>query len=215
MARSDIHLDATLRHLGAAYYESLHGRATRTDVARALDAVRQDIGERDGHRPGEPVSPAGAPRAREAGGRPRASRWTRRVRDVMTTSVLTADRITPYKDIARLLAEHRVSGVPVLTMGRHVAGVVTEADLLAVEDKDARRARMAASAAGRLRWPGRRKRHQGLTAGELMSAPAITIHADATIPGAARVMNTHHIRRLPVVDTDGKLVGASSAAATC
>ena len=59
----------------------------------------------------------------------------------MTTSVVTIDRITPYKEIAQLLAEHRISGVPVLTMGRHVAGIVSEADLLAAEDSHARRAR--------------------------------------------------------------------------
>ena len=46
-----------------------------------------------------------------------------------------------------------------------------------------------------------------LTAGAMMTAPAITIGPDATIPAAARLMNTHHIRRLPVIDEDGKLVG--------
>ena len=51
----------------------------------------------------------------------------------MTTPVVTVDRITPYKEIARLLAEHRVSGLPVLKMGRGPAGVVTEADLLAAQ----------------------------------------------------------------------------------
>ena len=49
-----------------------------------------------------------------------------------------------------------------------------------------------------------------LTAGTLMTAPAITIGPDATIPAAARLMNTHHVRRLPVVDEDGKLVGIVS-----
>jgi len=43
-----------------------------------------------------------------------------------------------------------------------------------------------------------------------MTAPAITIGPDATIPAAARLMNTHHIRRLPVIDQDGKLVGIVS-----
>ena len=43
MARTDIHLDAMLRHLGAAYYESLHGRATRSDVNRALDTVEEHL----------------------------------------------------------------------------------------------------------------------------------------------------------------------------
>jgi hypothetical protein len=45
MTRTDAHLDATLRHLGAAYYESLHGRAARSDVARALDTVEEHLGE--------------------------------------------------------------------------------------------------------------------------------------------------------------------------
>ena len=61
----------------------------------------------------------------------------------MTTSVVTVDRITPYQEIDRLLTEHRISGVPVLMMGRQVAGVVSEADLLAAEDERPRRARMA------------------------------------------------------------------------
>ena len=69
-------------------------------------------------------------------------RWHRRVRDVMTTSVVTVDRITPYKEIAYLMAEHKVSALPVLIMGRHVAGVVSEADLLAVEEKHAAQARI-------------------------------------------------------------------------
>ena len=45
MTRTDTHLDAMLRHLGAAYYESLHGRATRSDVARALDTVEEHLNE--------------------------------------------------------------------------------------------------------------------------------------------------------------------------
>ena len=45
MPRTDIHLDAMLRHLGAAYYESLHGRATHADVTRALDTVEEHLNE--------------------------------------------------------------------------------------------------------------------------------------------------------------------------
>ncbi len=200
MARTDIHLDAMLRHLGAAYYESLHGRATRSDVDRALDTVEEHLHEQAA-RPARP-----APARHDDG--PRHRRWARRVSDVMTTSVVTVDRITPYQEIDRLLTERRISGVPVLMMGRQVAGVVTEADLLAAEDESARRARLA-GAIGR-RWRLRKPPHVSLTAGALMTAPAITIGPDATIPAAARLTNTHHIRRLPVVDEDGKLVGIVS-----
>jgi CBS domain-containing protein len=206
MARTDVHLDAMLRHLGAAYYESLHGRATRTDVARALDTVEEHLNEQPQH-PG-PARVQGHPHPAHHGTEVRHRRWARRVSDVMTTSVVTVDRITPYQEIDRVLTEHRISGLPVLKMGREVAGVVTEADLLAAEDETNRRARMASSIGGR--WLHRKQPHVSLTAGTLMTAPAITIAPDATVPAAARLMNAHHLRRLPVVDEDGKLVGIVS-----
>ena len=197
MTRADTHLDAMLRHLGAAYYESLHGRAARSDVARALDTVEEHLGEQG------PPAPK-APRHEEL----RKRRWARRVSDVMTTAVVTVDRITPYQDIDRLLTRHRISGVPVLKMGREVVGVVSETDLLAAEDETRRQARMAGSM-GR-RWHLRRQQHMRLTADALMTSPAVTIGADATIPAAARLMNTHHIARLPVIDEKGKLIGIVS-----
>jgi len=207
MARTDVHFDAMLRHLGAAYYESLHGRATRADVARALDTVEEHLNEQSQH-PG-PARTSTRPHPAHQGHEVRHRRWARRVSDVMTTSVVTVDRITPYQEIDRLLTEHRISGVPVLKMGREVAGVVTEADLLAAEDETSRQARMASSL-GQRHLLRKQQPHVSLTAGTLMTAPAITIGPDATIPAAARLMNTHHIRRLPVVDEDGKLVGVVS-----
>jgi CBS domain-containing protein len=206
MARTDIYLDAMLRHLGAAYYESLHGRAARSDVARALDTVEQHLNEKSPH--AAPAKVPVRPQPDRHGDEPRHRRWARKVGDVMTTSVVTVDRITPYQEIDRLLTEHRISGMPVLKMGREVVGVVSEADLLAAEDETSRRARMDSSI-GRRRLL--HKPPQGsLTAGTLMTSPAVTIGPDATIPAAARLMNTHRIRRLPVVDEEGKLIGMVS-----
>ncbi len=202
MSRTDEYLDAMLRHLGAAYYESLHGRAARSDVARALDTVEEHLNEQ-GKR--TTAHPQATPHPAHHTGGPRHSRWARRVSDVMTTSVVTVDRITPYQEIDQSLARHKISGVPVLKMGRHVVGVVSESDLLAAEDKTARQARLDAQSPRR--WRLRQPRRTGLTAETLMTTPAITIHPDATIPSAARLMNTHHVRRLPVVDSEGKLVG--------
>ena len=206
MARTDIHLDAMLRHLGAAYYESLHGRATRSDVVRALDTVEEHLNEQSPH--SGPARVPASPHPAHPGTEVRRRRWARRVSDVMTTSVVTVDRVTRYQEIDRLLTQHRISGVPVLKMGREVAGVVTEADLLAAEDETSRRARMARSIGGR--WLRRRPPQVSLTAETLMTAPAITIGPDATIPAAARLMNTHRVRRLPVVDEQDKLVGIVS-----
>jgi CBS domain-containing protein len=206
MNRRDAHFDAMLRHLGAAYYESLHGRATAADVARALGSVEEHVGEpvpeaASGATAAHPPGQGGEEDARHH------PRWHRRVRDVMTTSVVTVDRITPYKEIVTLLAEHRISAVPVLTMGRHVAGVVSEADLLALEEQHARAAR--GGLPGVLHRPGH-DRHAGHTAADLMTSPAVTIHPDATIPAAARLMNSHHVRRLPVVNADKALIGIVS-----
>ena len=200
MTRADAHLDATLRHLGAACYESLHGRAARSDVARALDTVEEQLGEQG------PPAPKPHPAAHHEELRKR--RWARRVSDVMTTKVVTVDRITPYQEIDRLLTRHRISGVPVLKMGREVVGVVSETDLLAAEDERRRQARMAISI-GR-RWHLHKQPYVRLNASTLMTSPAITIGPDATIPGAARLMNTEHISRLPVVDDKGRLVGIVS-----
>ena len=208
MSRQDDHLDAMLRHLGAAYYESLHGRASTADVARALDSVEEHTG--DQLTSGSAKSARKTTREHEParGAKQHHGRWHHRVKDVMTASVITVDRITPYKEIAGLLAKHHINSVPVLILGRHVAGVVSEADLLAVEDKRERDARQHAE--GGLHLHLTRQKHWGLTAEELMSSPAITIHADASLPSAARTMNTHHLKQLPVVKPDGTLEGVVS-----
>ncbi|HUK67932.1 MAG TPA: CBS domain-containing protein [Streptosporangiaceae bacterium] len=200
MNRRDAHLDAMLRHLGAAYYESLHGRASASDVKRALNTVEDHVAEQGGRRPRGPAAgPAGGPRR---------GRRHRTVGDVMTTSVVAVDRVTPAKEIASLIAQREVSAVPVLTMGRRVAGVVSETDLLRIEDQRARRAR----ALGDRRVPRWRSRRRpwGVTAGALMTSPAVTIGPDATIHAAARVMSQHHLKQLPVVDPAGVLIGIVS-----
>src|SRR5262249_58778893 len=134
-------------------------------------------------------------------GQKRHGRWHSRVQDVMTASVVTVDRITPYKEITRRLAEHKVGGVPVLTMGRHVAGVVAEGDLLAAQDHN------PAAGRRRLGWPRRRPRHPGTPAEDPMTSPAITIRPDATVAAAARPMNAPPGRVLPGVGPAGRPAG--------
>ena len=206
MARTDTHLDGMLRHLGAAYYDSLHGRATRADVTRALDTVAEHLNES-----AQPPASDAADAAKQASQRRRVGPdglhgWSRRVSDVMATSVVTVDRATPYKEIARLLAANRISGMPVLKMGREVAGVVTEADLLVVESRTARQMRSAA----RPNFMSRVRRHPAFTAGELMTAPAITIGPNVSVHAAGRLMSTRHVRLLPVVDEHNRLIGVVS-----
>jgi CBS domain-containing protein len=207
MNRNDVHLDAMLRHLGAAYYDSLHGRATSPDVARAVSQVARELGEHADVRQVPPHPRAGESREPRRGQAKHHGRWHSRVRDIMTTQIVAVDRITPFKQIAWQLVHHQISGVPVLSLGRHVAGVITEGDLIAARDKHAGQRR---------RWTGSprygtdRSRYDRLTAEQLMTAPAITIHPDTAVAGAARLMSDHHIKLLPVVDEDGKIVGVVS-----
>ena len=163
MPRSDVHRDALARELGATHYQSAHGKAAES------------------HTPGR-----GAPARARSEPRRHYGRYQQRVGDVMTAPVVTVSLRTPCKRIVVLLAQHQISAVPVLVLGRHVAGVVSEADLLAAQDRRLRDAQLEAG--GHFRRHARPGRHQGLTAGELMTSPAITIHPDAPLPAAARLM---------------------------
>jgi len=130
--------------------------------------------------------------------------YRRKVVDVMTTAVATVDPITPYKEVARMLAEHRVSALPVLADGWRVVGVVSETDLLTARDGAARRMREADSACARGSWLGT------LIARELMTTPPVTIRPAATLSAATRVMTSHHVTSLPVTGADDQLIGIVS-----
>jgi CBS domain-containing protein len=193
MTRRDTHLDAMLRNLGAAYYHTTRGAARAADVTRALESVAEEERRING---GEPV-----PRL---AGRHHHGRW--RVRDVMTTQVVTVRKATRYKEVARLMTEYKVNAMPVVTDKGHVIGMVSEADMLRKQERAFRRFGTGLP---------RRTRHQreqaeARTAGGLMTSPAITIHPDAPLGAVARLMNGHNIRRLPVVDASGELIGIVS-----
>jgi CBS domain-containing protein len=125
------------------------------------------------------------------------------VGDVMTTRVISVAESTGYKDIVGLLHRHRVSAVPVLDVAGRVVGVVSEADLLMKQTAPA-----LPVGAVRLAWRLReRSKASAVTAGELMTSPAVTIRADADVAKAARLMRDRNVRRLPVTGADGRLVG--------
>ncbi|HYK70724.1 MAG TPA: CBS domain-containing protein [Streptosporangiaceae bacterium] len=200
MTRQEIHLDAMLRHLGAAYYDSLHGRAAGGEVRRALAGVDRQLGDEPAEqRPGPPDS--GRQVHKHHG------KLHCRVRDVMATNVITIDLATPFKEVASVLVERRISGVPVLMSSGRLAGMVTEGDLLRARDRhvDTRR-----RWTGVLRYGTDRDRYARLTAEQLMTSPPVTIHPDASIGAASDVMSLHRVRRLPVAGADGQLLGVVS-----
>ncbi|MCF2536115.1 CBS domain-containing protein [Streptomyces nigra] len=124
------------------------------------------------------------------------------VSDVMTHTVVAVGSEAPFKEIVELLDQWKVSALPVLAGEGRVVGVVSEADLLPKEE-----VRDGGRAVNDLRT---RLKASALTAGEVMSTPAVTVHADASLAEAARVMARRHVKRLPVVDGVGMLQGVVS-----
>jgi CBS domain-containing protein len=128
------------------------------------------------------------------------------VKDVMTPRVVSVTKDTSFRAMAVALREHRVSAFPVLDDDGKVIGLVSEADLLVKEALSSEPEGMPGMIAGLLRS----KEHYkalGTTAGELMTSPAVTVTPDDTLKRAARLMYTRKVKRLPVVDANGRLVG--------
>ena len=128
------------------------------------------------------------------------------VADVMTTRVVALKRSAVDKEICSALRQHRVSACPVITDAGKVVGVVSEADLLyKVADPS------PPSGLIRLRWKLREEsKVNAITAGQLMTSPAVSIQPTAPVAIAARVMQERRVRRLPVVARDGLLIGIVS-----
>ena len=131
----------------------------------------------------------------------------RTVENVMTRDVVCVNKDTGYKDMVKLLAARRVSAMPVVDDGRHVLGVVSEADLLLKQEKPARPGIRLLSTRRRRR---ERAKAMATVAAALMSQPAITISTQATLTEAARRLHAAGVKRLPVVDAVGRLVGIIS-----
>ncbi|MET9730550.1 CBS domain-containing protein [Streptomyces sp. NPDC006458] len=130
------------------------------------------------------------------------------VSDVMTRTVVSVGREAPFKDIVAIMERWKVSALPVLEGEGRVLGVVSEADLLPKEEfRDSDPARQV-----QLRRLSDLAKAGAVTAGELMTAPAVTVRAGTTLAQAARVMAQRRIKRLPVVDADGVLEGLVSRA---
>ena len=130
------------------------------------------------------------------------------VKDVMSTHVIAVREGASYKEMAAMLHEQRVSAFPVLDDGNRVVGIVSEADLLA---KEALGGDMPEALQGMLRRRDQDKA-SAVTAAELMTKPAVTIGPDVPVAQAARLMYSRRVKRLPVVDDGGKLIGIVSRA---
>ncbi|MFH7334297.1 CBS domain-containing protein [Streptomyces hygroscopicus] len=124
----------------------------------------------------------------------------------MTRAVVAVGRTALFKDIVARMEQWNVSALPVLEGDGRVVGVVSEADLLPKEEfRDSDPDRMT-----QRRRLGDLAKAGAVTAEEVMSTPAISVHADATLAEAARIMALKRVKRLPVVTAEGVLEGVVS-----
>ena len=128
------------------------------------------------------------------------------VKDVMTTRVIWVKKDATFREMAVALRENRVSAFPVIDDDGKVVGVVSEADMLTKE---------AMADSGVLDGLLHRRdqiKARGVTAGDLMTAPVVTVAPEDTVEHAARLMYDRRVKRLPVTDANGHLVGIVSRA---
>jgi len=128
-----------------------------------------------------------------------------RVDQLMTKDVITVTPETPLRDVAALLAEKGISGVPVVENDQLV-GVVSEADLLVKEAGPGVRPSRVLDWLLLPDYTEREAKFAARTAGEAMTSPAQTIPDYASVATAAARMSEERVNRLPVLK-DGKLVG--------
>ena len=136
-------------------------------------------------------------------------------REVMTRDVVTVNRVASVTDVARLLVEHKVSGMPVVDEEHRVVGMITEGDLI-YKDKKVHMPAFLEILGGviYLENPQRivndLKKMTATKVAEVMTSKVYTVKEDATMEDIATIMVERQVNRLPVVDQAGKLVGIIS-----
>jgi len=129
------------------------------------------------------------------------------VKDVMTTRVIWVKKDATFREMAVALREHRISAFPVVDDDGMVIGVVSEADLLTKEALDDEPGVIS----GILHHRDQAKA-RGVTAGDLMTAAVVAVRPEDTVEHAAKLMYDRRVKRLPVTDENGRLVGIISRA---
>lgn len=105
-------------------------------------------------------------------------------KDIMTRDVITVNPTMTVKSLAMMLIKNQISGAPVADKVGRIVGVVSESDIVAKKGKDVK---------------------------SIMSKKVVSVREETPVEEIARMMTTHHIKRLPVM-TDGKVVGIVSRA---
>jgi CBS domain-containing protein len=137
------------------------------------------------------------------------------VSTIMTQDVITVSPEESVTEVARLLWENKISGMPVVE-NEHVVGMITEYDLIARESEyDGPLYIPFLDAFFRVPGSGDEellRRILATSVRELMSMPVITVESDATVQDVATIMYEERINGIPVVDSENQLLGIVSRA---
>ena len=130
------------------------------------------------------------------------------IKDIMSTHVVTVREDTPFKEMAAMLGQTRVSAFPVTDKAGKVIGIVSEADMLIKEADQAGHPGLFTG----LRRGREHEKAAGVTAADVMTRAPVAIGPDESVERAAFLMYDHGVKRLPVVDGAGHLAGIVSRA---
>jgi CBS domain-containing protein len=136
-------------------------------------------------------------------------------KEVMTKSVVTVSKNDTVTDVARLLLEHKVSGLPVVDEEGRVVGMVTEGDLI-YQDKKLHTPAFLEILGGVIylenpqRVANDIKKMTATKVGEIMTGKVHSVKEDTSVEVVATIMVEEQVNRVPVVDGTGKLVGIVS-----
>ncbi len=131
---------------------------------------------------------------------------------IMTKNVITVSPGDVVEQVARLLLEHQISGLPVVDEEKRVVGIISEGDLV-IREKEVKAPAFSEVLGGVIflesqkRFFEELKKTIALTVGEIMSRKVFTVNEDAPLEQIATLMTKKEVNRVPVVNADNKLVG--------
>lgn len=136
-----------------------------------------------------------------------------RAADVMTSNVITVQPDTEVREIARVLLKHRISAVPVVDAGQRVLGIVSEGDLMrrAENDTDKRHSWWLEAVLSLQDRAEEYIKIHGRRAADVMTRDVVAVAEDTPLREIARLLEKHHIKRVPVM-REGRLIGIVSRA---
>jgi CBS domain-containing protein len=142
-----------------------------------------------------------------------------KIQDAMEKNVIKFQVDDRIVDVAGSLRENKISGAPVMNKEGQLVGIISEGDIMRLLEIHSPHIRLILpSPLDLIELPVRMKyemdeiaedmnKAASVLIGEIMTKKVVTIDPDSDIADAAQLMDTHDVKRLPVVDSDGKMVG--------